>query len=149
MSQQRRYERGFDIYMDYWHRSDSLRRFIGSERARNTSMIDLDSVEYCWLCYMPLLLIELKREEATQRIGTVTARLAAAASVPAYLVTYAQEGDDIVRFSIQQWHPMSNDIAWMTPTAYAEWLWSHRMTHLRSCERPEATHWVARYEAKP
>jgi hypothetical protein len=147
MSQHRRHERGFDMYMDFWHRKDSLQRFIGIERARQTSMIDLDSVEYCWLCYQPLVLIELKRDNEGSRIGLVTARLAKMAGIEGWLVVYAQDGDDIKWFETQRWHPESATATRLTPAEYAEWLWSFRDRHLPVCTHAAARHWMERRAA--
>jgi len=45
-----------------WHRTDSVHRFLGLERAHHLPMIDLDALEYCRLCSQPLLLIETARD---------------------------------------------------------------------------------------
>jgi hypothetical protein len=146
MSQHRRTERRYDIYMDFWHRSPSLQRFLGTHRARQTSMIDLDSVEYCWLCYTPLVMLEMKRAEEGARIGAVTAELAKMAGIEAYLVVYQQHGDDILWFEVEPWHPRSDVVSRKDPVEYARWLWHFRERHLPSCTRPEAKHWQIKYE---
>lgn len=148
MSQERRFERGYDIYMDFWHRSAALQRFVGMQRARQTSMIDIDSVEYCWLCYQPLVIIETKRADATVRVGTVTANLARMAGLEAYLVAYQSDDQDIQWFEVQCWHPKSSANVRMSPAQYAEWLWTFRWSHLPKCNRGEAQHWMVRYEVR-
>jgi hypothetical protein len=112
-------------------------------------MIDLDSVEYCWLCFQPLVLIELKRAEAGTRIGTVTSILARMANVDAYLVVYQQDGDDIEWFEVNRWYPQSNRVDRMQPQEYAEWLWKWRELHLPKCTRPAARHWIEHYRMMP
>lgn len=155
MSQLRRHKRGHDPYMDVWHRRDSLVRFVGKLRAGWMSQIDIDSCEYCHLCYEPVALIETKDIKAISKAGTVTTRLAGRAHLEAYLVEYELNGqrgccstcgraepigdEDILRFFVTEWTGQSPTRTPMEPSAYAEWLWSLRFPHWESeCTNPQA-----------
>jgi hypothetical protein len=159
----RRHLRGHDPYMDHWHRLDSLKRFVGRARADWMSQIDIDSCEFCHLCYEPVALIETKDLSALMKVGTVTAKLAGRAHLEAYLVEYeltesrtecgtcgraeASGAEDIVRFFVTEWTGASFDRREMAPKQYAEWLWSLRTPHWESeCQHgaaPRMLKWAA------
>lgn len=160
MSQHRNHKRGHDPYHDVWHRSDALARFLGKQRARATSLIDIDGCEYCHLCREPVALIEVKAIWARSKVGTVTANLARRAKLPAFLVEYetygptftchecgrAEAGDDdeIIRFFVTQWYPADDERHEMEPAAYAEWLWRLRANHWQhACANPAAERFAA------
>jgi len=69
-----------------WHRQFCPER---------TAMIDVDGLEYCRRCRMPLALIETALDYG-QSIKPTTAleQLAVAANVPAFCVLYAKNGED-------------------------------------------------------
>lgn len=134
MSQQRRAPRGgTDPYLDVWHRSPTLDRYLG-RRARWVSLIDIDCCEFCHLCSEPVALIELKDVRAASKVGTVTARLASRAMIPAWLVEYeiSDDGTDITRFIATPWHPVGEGPRELTPQEYAEWLWALRADHWKN-----------------
>lgn len=155
MSQDRRSPRGHDLYLDVWHRKDSLSRFVGSQRAHWMSMIDIDCCEYCFLggCFQPVALIETKLIISTEKTMTVTENLAHRANLPAYLVEYAPTRDSISCETCGRPDASpENDIEYFvingtdekTPAQYAEWLWSLRVTHWRSeCSNPASQRMLA------
>lgn len=165
MSQQRRHKRGHDPYHDVWHRSASLQRFLGAQRARWVSLIDIDGCEYCNLCYEPVALIEVKALWARTKVGTVTANLARRAGTVAYLVEYETHGptftcsecgraeaaddtDEIVRFYVTQWWPQDGERVEYEPHEYADWLWNLRADHWRDeCQHARASWMLERSEA--
>jgi hypothetical protein len=161
MSQRRRNKRGHDPYMDVWHRSEHLSRYVGKFRAQWMHQIDIDSCEYCHLCSEPVALIETKNVEAVTKAGTVTTLLAGRAHLDFYLVEYelkqplhectecgaAQEvqGQGIVRFFVTD---ELLDRRQMDPQEYAEWLWSLRIPHWQSsCSNPAAPRMLTKYAA--
>ena len=128
-----------------WHRSRSIRRFVGGKRAEELSMIDLDGamyVEYDDLEKEPLALIETALDIGQQtKPATVTARLAQRAGLPAYVVLYTPSSQpnpadglqpDIQRFRVRRIWP-SPEPGWrqITPRSWAEallqirqWSWA-------------------------
>ena len=146
MSQERRSARGWDVYLDYWHRSAALRRFLGNTRAGLVSLIDIDCCEFCHLCSEPVALIETKDIRARTKVGTVTARLASRAMLEAYLVEYEvnEAGDDITEFIVTAWHPVGSGPRSFSPQQYADWLWELRSAHWRSeCTNPASKQMLA------
>lgn len=124
-----------DLLYSRWHRSASTRRFLGAMRAARLCMIDLDAVEYCHGCSTPVVLIEVKHHMASAPSMRVTKVLAEMCGLPAYLVRYwpNPNGDDIATFAVRN---RSGDVREMSPSAYANWLWSLRSTH--HCKAVEA-----------
>lgn len=91
MSQEERFgsrERSYSA----WHRRMSTRRFVGIELAQTLAMIDLDAslyVEYDDGTKEPLALIETARDVGQSfKPATVTAKLAARADLPCYVLLY-------------------------------------------------------------
>lgn len=77
-----RYERygTRDLTYSGWHRQACPDR---------VQMIDIDAVEFCRRCRMPLMLIETAIDTGQNRkTTTVTERLAGAANIPAFCVLY-------------------------------------------------------------
>lgn len=159
MTQQRRLARGHDLYLDEWHRKDSLSRFVGRERAGWMTMIDIDSCEYCFLggCYQPVALIETKLIISREKTLTVTENLARRASLPAHLVEYAPTLDSIMCDTCGRPDATpGNDIDYFvidgrlekTPAEYAEWLWNLRIPHwLHECTNPAKRHMLEKSAA--
>lgn len=154
MSQRRGMPRGHDFYMDYWHRRDSLERFVDRHRAEWMSQIDIDSCEYCHLggCLEPVALIETKLVWSDSKTLTVTKNLARRASLAGsvFLVEYDLERlpvycddcgrpaedpeNDIKYFVVTNANGDSHE---MDPAQYAEWLWSLRFPHWENeCTNP-------------
>lgn len=117
-----------DLTYSAWHRSRSTKRFLGAVRAAKLSMIDVDAVEFCFRCSKPLALIEVKDYHAQSLSMRVTLALADLAGIDAYLVLCwpTEAGDDIERFEVR---PRSGQTVEMSPSEYAEWLWSFRDAH--------------------
>lgn len=77
-----------------WHRTRSIARYVGIERAQTLSMVDQDATLFCELdsrTREPLALIEVamdvgQREKSASSMG----RLAARATLPAYVVLYSK-----------------------------------------------------------
>lgn len=116
-----------------WHRMPSVKRFVGTERACRLSMIDLDGalyVEHDDQTSEPLALVETALDVGqASKAATVTARLAAKAGIPAYVVLYQvglhpnpadKRYPDIRAFRVQRVWP-SPERGWriLTPTEWA------------------------------
>lgn len=149
MSQERRSTRtNHDVYLDFWHRREALSRYLG-RRAQWVSLIDIDCCEYCHLCYEPVALVETKDIRAKSKAGTVTAKLASRAMLPAWVVEYSltPAGDDIEWFRLTQWHPQRPGTQQLTAQQYALWLWDLRREHwLRECRNGAAPRMAAAVE---
>jgi len=163
MSQERRHGRGHDFYMDVWHRKDSMRRFVDGVTAGWMSQIDVDSCEYCHMCYEPVALIETKDVKEVSKVWTVTRNLATRADLEAYLVEYELSGTrlkcvscdrvdgaddiDLVMFHVTRWDATTGLFVRdpMSPQAYAEWLWKLRYPHWTTeCRNPAAPKMLVR-----
>lgn len=128
-----------------WHRRNSVRRYVGIDRAQLLSMIDLDGavyVEYDSADREPLALIEVARDVGQEhKPAGVVLRLAKRAKLPAYVVLYRlsdarnpadSRWQDIDRFRIRRLHPKPEG-RWreLTPSEWATGLlqiraWSAR-----------------------
>lgn len=80
-----RYERlgTRDLTFSNWHRQLSDR----------VTMIDLDALEYCRRCRMPLALIETAYDKGQEKATIVLERLAQTANVPAFCVLWTPSDD--------------------------------------------------------
>lgn len=121
-----------------WHRIDSIRRFVGIEKAQALGLIDLDAslyVEYDDNTKDPLILIETAMDNGQDiKPATVTARLAqrCTPTVLAYVLLYklsdvSNPADptckDIVSFRAQQLHPVKErEWTTFTPKQWAAYL---------------------------
>lgn len=134
MSQNERYGTR-DLTYSRWHRRNSTERFLGWERATHLTYIDLDGIEYCWICREPLVLKELAQDVGQSRKATTVMRkLAQKAGIPAILVFYAtNEIGDIERFRVRTVSPRWGEERVMTPQEYAGMLWGFRQEHLARC----------------
>ena len=164
MSQNRRAPRGHDLYLDVWHRRDSLQRFVGQQRATWMSLIDIDCCEYCHLggCLEPVALIETKLVWSSEKTITVTRNLARRANLTGavFLVEYATVRE--TSLCDQCGRPdadLDNDISYfivtdgsversagreMSPAEYAEWLWMLRFPHWQQeCANPARSKMLA------
>lgn len=115
----------------------------------NITMIDLDGLEYCRRCSMPLALIEVARDvgQAVKPV-TVLKRLASTANVLALCILYTPSSEPctcgsagrtpgcqhgITAMRIRQIHPKERKL-WtqMTPGEYAGWLHTLHDNHRRA-----------------
>jgi hypothetical protein len=72
-----------DFYYSWWHRLALPDHY---------AMIDIDGVEYCWRCGMPLALIETARDVGQHDKTTkVMARVADMAGLPAWKILYTPD----------------------------------------------------------
>ena len=87
MSMEERYG-SRDLTYSAWHRTlDPSLHYI-----------DLDAIEYCAQCKEPLALLELAQDVGQGwKATTVLRKLARKARLPAYLVFWKKEGDEIVQ----------------------------------------------------
>jgi hypothetical protein len=121
------------LYSD-WHRVDRIRRFVEPGDADALRMINIDAIlrcdrwaEFCRACQRTAALIEtaLWTPNGEYKTATVTAKLAAHASVEAFvvLVKPTEAQDDIQQFRVRQIMPEGNDQwYWLTPQGYARML---------------------------
>lgn len=143
-----------------WHRTKSVRRYIGTEQASRLSMIDLDCalyVEFDSHTREPLALIETALDvgQATKP-ASVTARLAARSGLPAYVVLYDADRlpnpadaryPDIKAFRVRRVWP-APEFGWrvLSPAQWAEALlqirqWSADKTDAIAAN--DASFWAA------
>jgi len=124
-----------DLVYSAWHRTKSLSRFIDTETAMKTAMIDIDGVEYDPLTKKPVALIETAIYGKHHKAATVTRNLAIMAGIPAYVVRYVDadtpnpanvKWPDITEFHVRRIAPDYSETRIMTPTDFAEFLVSLR-----------------------
>lgn len=126
-----------DLTYSRWHRTESTRRFLGWLGAAELTAIDIDFVEYCACCKVPLALIETQASDQSKP-ATVTTALGQMANIPVYSVGYDSDGAvpaDIVAFHVRQLWPTegARDEVFL-PDAYAHWLRGMRLTHEPVCK---------------
>lgn len=119
-----------------WHRTASLRRFLGAELASSISVIDVDHaiwVEHADGSKEPLALIETARDVGQNwKATSVIRHLAMRANLPAYCVLFTPAdvpngGDgrsaDIESFRVRRvWPDPEKDWRTLTPQRWAETL---------------------------
>lgn len=119
-----------DLTYSQWHREASMSRFLAPSIAHELAMIDLDAIEYCRRCSKPLLLVELAKDVGQSfKATTVLRQLAALSGLRAVLVFWAPEASDVGHFRVKSVHPYVGEELLFTPTQYAAFLWSFRLTH--------------------
>jgi hypothetical protein len=119
-----------DLTPSHWHREESMRRFLPAEQAHELAMIDLDAIEYCRRCGEPLLLIELAKDVGQSfKSTTVMRKLARMANLRAVLVFWMADEGEVVGFRVRSIHPYQPEEQSFTPSQYAVFLWSFRVTH--------------------
>lgn len=79
-----------DLTYSRWHRADSISRYVGTEKAQELTMTDVDCVEYDYTGMYPVGLIETAQDNGKQDEKYIKPfrRLAETVKVPAYLVLY-------------------------------------------------------------
>lgn len=129
-----------DLTYSAWHRRDSIKRFVGTEKAELLAMIDMDVVlfvEYDDSTKEPLCLIETAMDIGqTIKPATVTRKLAEKAKIPAFTVLYTPSNNrknpadkrwfDIEKFRIKKIHPEETD--W---ESYSPLEWANELLEIR------------------
>jgi hypothetical protein len=119
-----------DLRYSRWHRSGSLKRYIGYERAFNCAMIDIDAVEYCQHCKTPLALIETQHSHGPPKEANVMARLANLAGLHAFSLSYTCDSHgDLLEIRARLIAPTRGPVRTFTPTEWAHVLDSIRQRH--------------------
>jgi hypothetical protein len=116
-----------DLTYSGWHRT----------LPDDIAMIDIDSLEWCHRCREPLALVETARYTGRGKVASVTARLAAKAGIPAYIVWYLMDETEryITGFKVSQIHPRTNaEPSMVTCEGWESHLRSLRDQH--ECGRP-------------
>ena len=135
-----------DLLYSRWHRPAAIRRYVGAVKAAQLEMIDLDSLESCPICHMPLALGETKNSLNDPAAFTArnTVNLANEAKVPAFVVCYSctcgvtgqrhetADDCDIAEFRVRQVAPEEGSTIPMRPNVYAYWLHAFRTEHYKS-----------------
>jgi len=134
MSQEERFN-SRDRSYSAWHRRLSTQRFVGIECAQTLAMIDLDAslyVEYDDKTKEPLALIETARDTGQNyKTATVTAKLAARANLPAFVLLYSLSNhpnpadiqwQDIEKFRAQMLFPRQEPWKIFTPDEWCRYL---------------------------
>lgn len=141
-----------DLLYSRWHRPAQIRRYVGGVKAAQLEMIDLDSIETCPICHMPLALGETKNSSRDPNSfpSRNTANLAVKAGIPAFVVCYTcvcgvtgekhetQDDCDITEFRVQQIAPDRAAAVSMRPNVYAYWLYAFRAEHFKGSCSPQA-----------
>lgn len=134
-----------ELLYSQWHRPSSTKRFLSNRDAHALAMIDIDAVEYCRTCYVPVALIETQRSSGPPKDALVTEAIARMAGIPAYSVScvvkpgadWSWAGQDIERFRVRKlcepgrW--LTDDertIVDMSPQEYVEFLIDLRLRHV-------------------
>lgn len=121
-----------DISYSAWHRTRSISRYVGLERAQSLCMVDVDTVLYLEVdaaLREPLALVEVAQDVGqVEKPASAMARLAAKAGIAAYVALY-RIGDkpnpadpmahDITGFRVKRLWP-SQEVQWRTLTPM-EW----------------------------
>lgn len=116
-----------DLSYSTWHRTASIKRFVGSRQAYELSMIDLDAtmwVEYNQASRIPVALIETARDVGqTYKTYTVTRNLAEMAGLPALLCLYKLSGNlNPINRPGEQWRDIQQfRVLRLTPRFTGEW----------------------------
>jgi len=115
-----------DLTFSGWHRT--LHAFL--------PMQDLDCVEYCHRCYVPLALVELALDvgQEKKKFTKPLIKLAERARVPAYLAFYTKDEKEKVKaISIRRLYPQKTKDIILTPAQYELFLKMLRIRHGGPC----------------
>ena len=133
-----------------WHRRNSLKRFVGIEKAQNAHMIDLDGsvwVEFDNETKCPLMLIETAMDRGQSiKPYTVTKKLAEMAGLPACVLLYTRGTEfnpaDTTQFDIEHFrykkiypNPETPDWQSLSPQDWAQRLIEIRIWSAKKLER--------------
>lgn len=119
-----------DLCFSNWHRY---------QLHEDLSYIDLDCVEYCHRCSVPLALIEIAMDVGQERkTTTVTRKLAALCGLPAYLVFYTGNGKtmrnaQVTSIRMRRVYPIRSEEVKLTPKQYELFLVLLRDRHGGLC----------------
>lgn len=125
MSRWERYEGSRDRTFSRWHR----------KLPNRCTAIDLDFMEYCDKCKMPLALIELAQDVGQKnKPTTILKQLARVSGVPAFLIFYKieEENEEIGDCRVQQIWPRFTPIYETTKEGVENWIISIHDEH--ECE---------------
>jgi hypothetical protein len=123
-----------DLTYSNWHRTHSIKRFVGIDEARRLTMIDLDGLEYCNRCRECVGVIEVARDVGQAfKASSVTSKLAHRLGVPGLLTFYrisdhqVSDGNgehlpDIDAFRVRIVAPVQSPEREITPEQYARWI---------------------------
>jgi len=126
----------------WWHREVSGLLLPDKRLGFLLGMIDLDGIEYCPYCYMPLALVETYLDVGQEKPTTVLRNLALKANTPAYLLGYKQTAkhkqqpqgiEDITEFKLHEVYPKRSAGRIMQPQEYAMLLLDIRRDHAQYC----------------
>lgn len=120
--------------LDYssWHRTGSLRRYLGRDLAATILLTDIDHTMWCEYGgeHQPLLLVESAMDIGQDKQASVIQQLARRADLPAYVVLWqrAQQPSasderfaDIERFRVRRvWPNPEAEWSVLTPQQWAE-----------------------------
>ena len=129
-----------DLAYSEWHRTNSIKRFVGAENAKLLAMIDIDVVlyaEYEDSRKEPICLIETARDIGqSNKPSTITRRLAEKANIHAFTVLYtpsktaknpaAKQWPDIEKLRVKQIYPNKTSWKELSPTEWARVLLNMR-----------------------
>ena len=127
-----------DLCFSGWHRY---------HLNENLDYIDLDCIEYCHRCKLPLALIELAQDVGQSNKPTsVTRNLAQMAGIPAYLVFYngngeKREGAQVCGLRVRRVYPTKSNELTLTPEQYELFLILLRMESGHHCYQHVTLDW--------
>ncbi|MEM4449336.1 MAG: hypothetical protein QXQ33_00730 [Nitrososphaerota archaeon] len=118
-----------DLAYSLWHRA------IPDD---NVTMIDIDSVEYCNICFTPLSIIEHAEGNQFSKPYMVTKIIAERLGIPAYVVLYKKKAGKIVQFNVRQVAPIENDWKRYEPEEFANFLIQIHRKHIDLYHKPDS-----------
>ena len=87
------------------------------------AMIDVDSVECCKICYEPLAIIEVAMDKGQDKAYTLIKKIADKMQLPAFVVLYTVEQEEITQFRIKRVSPqVSKTYRVAAPELWLSWL---------------------------
>ncbi len=111
-----------DLAFSTWHRSIPRDDF---------TWLDIDHCAYCNDCKQVVYLAELARDVGQDfKATTVTRNLANRLGVPALLIFYLVEDDELTRFRIRRIAPTWSDFQIVEPAVLVEWIERTRDEHV-------------------
>ena len=129
-----------ELVYSAWHRTNSIKRFVGVENAKLLAMIDIDVVlyaEYEDSTKEPICLIETARDTGQlYKTSTVTRRLAEKANIYAFTLLYtpsktaknpaAKQWPDVEKLRVKEIYPGKTPWKELSPAEWADVLLNMR-----------------------
>lgn len=120
-----------------WHRPASLRRFMSARDADSLAAIDIDFIEYCKRCGLPVAAVETQQSKRPPKDANVTVALCQMAdNLPCYSISYIDgpaegaddvlDGRDVVHIRAKRLWPLPSLTREFTPEEWARHLLSLR-----------------------